>query len=49
VKQGVTAANLVSTLSSERALSLCLANGRAFAELPKGTVETLLKPGKQNN
>ena len=39
----VTAANLVSTLSSEGPFTLFAPIDEAFAELPEGTVETLLK------
>jgi uncharacterized surface protein with fasciclin (FAS1) repeats len=39
----VTAANLVSTLSSEGPFTLFAPIDGAFAELPEGTVETLLK------
>lgn len=40
----VTAAGLVETLSSEGPFTVFAPNNAAFAKLPEGTVETLLKP-----
>ncbi|MGO4817948.1 fasciclin domain-containing protein [Flavobacterium sp. W22_SRS_FP1] len=40
----VTAAELVETLSSEGPFTVFAPNNAAFAKLPEGTVETLLKP-----